>query len=256
MDERKRQILTRFDEAENYDAAADIQRRCAAFLAERIVTDLTETQPTRILEFGCGTGFLTEHLSRDFPNSAILATDLAPTMLARARSRFHGQKNIAFKVMDGERPDATGPFDLIASSLCFQWFENRSKGLERLCRSLAPGGTLMIATLLEGSLKEWRSTCQKTDTPCGVPSYPGAPTLQQEWPSGGRGKWHTANMQDPAPNARIFLRRLQQIGASLPGKGTTPAGIHALRRAMSCFDKEHTSVTYALGIGIFRKDMP
>lgn len=255
MDERKHQIAQRFNAAQDYDTAADIQHRCAGFLADHIRKELALSHPARILEFGCGTGFLTEQLSAAFPDSALIATDLAPGMIARAQERLTDQP-VTFHVMDGEHPDVDGPFDLIASSLCFQWFEDRPAALQRLCQRLAPGGSLMLTTLLPGSLGEWRSSCEQEGAPCGVPHYTDTVALQQEWPQGGSGTWDVMTLHDPVPSARVFLNRLRQIGASLPQSGSTPASLGALRRAMRHFDTHHPTVTYKIGLGLFRKDTP
>ncbi|KXV19267.1 methyltransferase domain-containing protein [Gluconobacter oxydans] len=247
---RRNSIAARFDAAEDYDAAAHIQRRCATALMDRIRS--TVPNPTSILEFGCGTGFLTAQLAAHFPQASLLATDLAPGMIARARQRL-SDETIRFHVMDAEHPDISGPFDLIASSLCLQWFSNRSDGLRRLCDLLAPQGRLMVTTLLQGSLGEWKQACLAEGAPCGVPDYPSAQTVQSEWPAGGVGTWEVLTLQDPVGSARDFLRGLRQIGASVPRAGSTPAGIAALRRAMRHFDRTHSSVTYQIGIGTFVK---
>ncbi|MFT8977998.1 methyltransferase domain-containing protein [Gluconobacter oxydans] len=249
---RRNSIAARFDAAEDYDAAAHIQRRCATTLMDRIRTATANDAPASILEFGCGTGFLTAQLADHFPQASLLATDLAPGMIARARQRL-SDETIRFHVMDAEHPDVSGPFDLIASSLCLQWFSNRSDGLRRLCGLLVPQGRLMVTTLLQGSLGEWKQACLAEGAPCGVPDYPSAQTVQTDWPTDGVGTWEVLTLQDPVDSARDFLRGLRQIGASVPRAGSTPAGIAALRRAMRHFDRTHSSVTYQIGIGTFVK---
>jgi malonyl-CoA O-methyltransferase len=77
--------------------------------------------------------------------------------------------------MDGEHPDQRGPFDIIASSLAFQWFADLPAAIARLRALLAPGGWLAFATLAEGSFAEWRAACG--DQPCGIPDYPDAARL-------------------------------------------------------------------------------
>ncbi|MBF0850332.1 methyltransferase domain-containing protein [Gluconobacter sp. R75690] len=249
---RRNSIAARFDAAEDYDAAAHIQRRCATALMDRIRVATAAHAPASILEFGCGTGFLTARLADHFSQASLLATDLAPGMIARARQRLSG-KTIRFHVMDAEHPDVSGPFDLIASSLCLQWFSNRSDGLRRLCDLLAPQGSLMVTTLLQGSLDEWKQACLAEGAPCGVPDYPSASTVQTEWPASDTGTWEVLTLHDPVGSARAFLRGLRQIGASVPRAGSTPASTAALRRAMRHFDRTHSSVTYQIGIGTFVK---
>lgn len=249
---RRDSIAARFDAAEGYDTAAHIQRPCAKALMDRIRIATATHAPASILEFGCGTGFLTARLTEHFPKSDLLATDLAPGMLARAKQHL-AEKTIRFHVMDAEHPDISGPFDLIASSLCLQWFSNRTDGLQRLCGLLAPQGRLMVTTLLQGSLREWKQACLAEGVPCGVPDYPSAQTVQTEWPAGGTGTWEVLTLHDPVDSARNFLRGLRQIGASVPRAGSTSASITALRRAMRHFDRTSSSVTYQIGIGTFVK---
>ncbi|KXV48003.1 biotin synthase [Gluconobacter albidus] len=249
---RRNSIAARFDAAEGYDAAAHIQRRCVTALMERIQTATAEQTPASILEFGCGTGFLTARLTDHFPQASLLASDLAPGMIARARQHL-AEKSIRFHVMDAEHPDVSGRFDLIASSLCLQWFSNRAEGLRRLCDLLAPQGRLMVATLLQGSLDEWKQACLAEGAPCGVPDYPSVPTVEAEWPGSGVGTWEVLTLHDPVGSARAFLRGLRQIGASLPRQDSTPASIAALRRAMRHFDRTSSGVTYRIGIGTFVK---
>ncbi|EHH68242.1 methyltransferase domain-containing protein [Gluconobacter morbifer] len=245
---RQQQIATRFSAATGYDAAAAIQRRCADVLAARI--EAYCPQPGQVLEFGCGTGFLTERLATLFPASAILATDLAPGMIERARGRV---PDVSFRVMDAENPDISGPFGLIASSLCLQWFTDYRAGLERLCNLLSPGGVLMVTTLLEGSLGEWKAACRAEQAPCGIPDYPSETQMQAEWPVTGKGRWEVLSLTDPVRNARHFLRGLREIGASLPAEGSSPASASALRRAMRRFDSQASDVTYRVGLGVYER---
>ncbi|GBR71149.1 methyltransferase domain-containing protein [Gluconobacter kanchanaburiensis] len=249
---RRASIAARFDAAESYDASAHIQRRCVTALIERIRAEMAGHASPSILEFGCGTGFLTTQLAGLFPQASLLASDLAPGMIARAHQHL-ANTNIRFHVMDAEHPDVSGPFDLIASSLCLQWFSNRAEGLRRLCDLLAPQGRLMVTTLLQGSLNEWKQACLAESAPCGVPDYPSVSTVQAEWPGSGIGSWEVLTLRDPVSSAREFLRGLRQIGASLPRQDSTPASIAALRRAMRQFDRTSSDVAYQIGIGTFMK---
>lgn len=250
--QRRNSITARFDAAEGYDAAAHIQRRCATALMARIATATAKQPPGSILEFGCGTGFLTQALAAQFPQAHLLATDLAPGMIERARHRL-SEQSVRFQIMDGEHPDVAQPFDLIASSLCLQWFSDRRAGLRRLCDLLAPGGRLMVTTLLQGSLEEWKQACTVEKAPCGVPDYPSVTAVEADWPDSGMGTWEVLSLPDPVDGARAFLRGLRQIGASLPRRDSTPASAAAMRRAMRHFDRTACSVTYQVGIGIFVK---
>ncbi|GBR50162.1 biotin synthesis protein [Neokomagataea thailandica NBRC 106555] len=166
-----------------------------------------------------------------------------------------GEHKIKYHQMDAETPDIDGPFNLITSSLCMQWFQNRATALEHLSALLAPGGLLIVTTLLDGSLHEWVDTCATQHVPCGVPHYPSLEQLTQDWPNAasGTGKWHQSDITDPVSSAAAFLKGLRDIGASLPRSGSQPATTADLKKAMRHFDAHYRGVTYRVGLGIFRK---
>ncbi|MDT8872357.1 hypothetical protein RAA17_17145 [Komagataeibacter rhaeticus] len=62
-------------------------------------------------------------------------------MLDRMARQMPGDTHLRLHVMDGQAPDAQGPFDLICSSLAMQWFHNRAQALHALAGLLAPGDT-------------------------------------------------------------------------------------------------------------------
>ena len=158
--------------AESYDAGADIQRLVADRLARRIKA-LTLPASARILEIGCGTGFLSSELT-GIEAADLVITDISGAMLARCRQRL-GTQSARFLVMDGENPNpaAGSGFDLICSSLAFQWFDDLSVALTRLASLLAPGGYLAFATLGAESFKEWHNAHLALQLPSAEPP-PGA----------------------------------------------------------------------------------
>jgi malonyl-CoA O-methyltransferase len=166
--------------AQTYDDAASVQRLVADRFARCIQPGLAEP-PMCILEIGCGTGFSSKRLVEAFPGSELLFTDISSSMLRRCRSRLgEGHR---YQVLDGERPtELAGPFDLIASSLAFQWFTDLRGGLQRLSGLLAPGGRLLFATLGDQTFLEWRQAHADRGLPCGALNYPSAKELP--WPVG------------------------------------------------------------------------
>ena len=85
------------------------------------------------------------------------------------------RSDIAFAAMDGEVLDIEGPFDLIVSSLAFQWFADLPRAIGRLAHRLAPGGHLVFTTMAAGSFAEWRAAHDGLAS--GTPDYPGADGL-------------------------------------------------------------------------------
>lgn len=55
----------------------------------------SETASIRILELGCGTGYVTEQLSKLFPKAHITAVDFAESMIAIAQTRQNVKCNVS-----------------------------------------------------------------------------------------------------------------------------------------------------------------
>ena len=97
----KAQVQKNFSQnAITYDQYAVVQKEMARELIEKIRS--TGVHFRNILEIGCGTGFLTELLARDYPLAQITATDIAPEMIFVAREKLAAFSNINYFVADGE----------------------------------------------------------------------------------------------------------------------------------------------------------
>lgn len=248
---RQVRIQQSFDAAEGYDAAAVLQRVAARRLFDGLRARLAGRTPRRILEVGCGTGFLTHMLHEAWPEAELVATDVAPRMLERARKRVG--EDVLFCEMDAARPDVTGAFDLICGNLVFQWLEEPSVALQKLADQLAAGGVIAVSTLLDGTFEEWRQACTAEGLVAATPDYPAARTVQGWQPGLCAGKWTTERCVQPFENGLAFVKHLKDTGASVPredGKAFSPA---ELRRALARFDQAGAMVTWHLAYGCFQK---
>jgi malonyl-CoA O-methyltransferase len=229
-------VADAFGRAAHYDAHAAVQRIVAEKLAEHIVTLPLPAAP-RALEIGCGTGFLGLELIDRLPGAHWLMTDIAPAMVDRARQRLAGRANVSFAVVDGEAPDIAGRFDLICSSLTFQWFADLPAAIARLRRRLTPGGKLVFATLAEGSFFEWRRA--HGDLAPGTRDYPSAQALAA---MGLDVAIETIPMAHTS--AREFLRSVKGIGAGTPRAGHRPLTPRELRAVMGRFEAKGSVASY------------
>ncbi len=240
---RRERIRDAFAAASGYDGNARVQREVARRLAARIAGLQLRAAP-RVLEIGCGTGFLTQALADTDLGGEWLVTDIAPEMVERCRSRFVGTGQPAalrFAVLDGERGTPSGgPFDLICSSLAVQWFDDTPAALARMAGWLAPGGHLVVTTLGPGSFAEWRAAHAAEGIAPGTPAFapvehfaalPGA-SIEVEC--------HAERHESP----RAFLHALKAIGAGTSHPGHRPLAPGRLRRVMTRFAQSGCEVTY------------
>ncbi len=242
-DERKDRIARAFSaRAGIYDVAADVQWLVASRLAERI-EDAGLAGVGRILEIGCGTGFLSARLDDAFPDSELVLTDIAPSMLDRCRTRVGNRPR--YLVLDGERPERLSErFDLIVSSLAFQWFVDLRAGLERLSGLLAPGGRMMFATLGRKTFIEWREAHRALGLVCGTPQYPGPDEFP--WPAGFGHRVDEELVRQPYGDGHDFVKSLKALGASEPAPGYRPLSPGAFRRLLLSLDSGFTATYHIL----------
>ncbi|MGL5270862.1 MAG: malonyl-ACP O-methyltransferase BioC [Selenomonadaceae bacterium] len=148
----KRLVRTHFGRSsKTYDEYAVVQKKMGLRLAAMVAN---AGAFKRILEIGCGTGFLTKRLAELYPEAEIIASDISPQMLEQARENLGEYANIEYMVVDGEALTLAGPFDLIVSNAAFQWFKDYPAALEGLKEKLAPGGYLFYATFGEKTFWE------------------------------------------------------------------------------------------------------
>lgn len=246
-------IATRFAAAAaSYDAHSPVQRHAAQRLAGLIATAGLPPRP-RVLEVGCGTGHLTHLLSLHLPGAAILATDIAPAMVAACRHRSAGLPRHSYAVMDGTQPTVDGPFDLICANLAAQWFTDLPVALAGLAARLAPGGVLALSLLGTATFAEWRAAHEKLGLVAGARRFPGIDQCRAAFPAGGTLHLSAERHIDRPTSALHFLRSLRAIGADAPAPGHAPLSAADLRRVLREFDAAPRA-TYEIIYARWRRD--
>jgi ubiquinone/menaquinone biosynthesis C-methylase UbiE len=105
----------------------------------------TAAAPRRVLDVGCGTGYLLRTLAHHYPQAEELAgIDAAPNMIDTARASTDDNR-LTFTAGVAEQlpyPDAS--IDLVVSSTSFDHWSDQYAGLRECARVLRAGGHLVL----------------------------------------------------------------------------------------------------------------
>lgn len=147
-------VLYKETTREQWQAAAAAWHRWGPTLATwldpatEILLDMAGIGPgSRVLDVAAGAGGQTLLTARRVgPSGAVLATDIAPNILAftAETARAAGLTHIETRVMDGENLDAleAASFDAVISRVGLIYFPDQQKALTGMHRVLKPGGRM------------------------------------------------------------------------------------------------------------------
>jgi len=209
--------------APSYDRHAAAQR----FMARRLLALVKPAapRPGRILEIGCGTGYLTERLRREHAGARLTALDLAPALVAAARERLGPNGGVAWVVADAESW-GRGAFDLIISNAVFQWLTRPGEALAAYFHRLRPGGVLAFSTLGPLTFRELWAALSEAAARLNVRAVPEIPAqgflTQEGWArilkDAGFAQVHLERqvVTTAYPTVWQFLKSLQATGATNP----------------------------------------
>ena len=148
--------------AATYDAAAVLQAEVRDNLLARL--DLMALTPKVVVDAGTGTGHAARALKRRYPKALVVATDLAPRMLAAAGRQQSWLRPFSRVCADAERlPFGDASVDLVLSNLMLQWC-NPDAVFAEFRRVLAPHGLLSFTTLGPDTLRELRGAWATVDS--------------------------------------------------------------------------------------------
>ncbi len=149
----KEKLKRRFSRnAKQYDKYANIQKK----MGKRLI-DLPniEKKNIKVLEVGCGTGYVTRLLLEKYENISITALDIASGMIDVSKNLLDKSKDrVRFIVGDIEDIILEEKFDLIISNATFQWFNDFEKTLKKLTSMLSDEGQLCFSTFGEETFNE------------------------------------------------------------------------------------------------------
>ncbi|MBN2345525.1 MAG: class I SAM-dependent methyltransferase [Candidatus Aminicenantes bacterium] len=129
-----------------------VENPIARHLAKAVTPRLRLAPGMQVLDAGCGTGRLTLPIAMAIgPEGRVLAVDLQPEMLRRAKTRTvtAGAANIDFLQAGlGEGKIPAGRFDRALLSWVLGEIPDRLAALREIHASLKPGGFLLVSEVL------------------------------------------------------------------------------------------------------------
>lgn len=204
-----------------YHEHADVQRESAQRLMASLEPWKAIIPKGRLLEIGCGTGFISKQLIQMFPGREIEISDISDRMLSCCRTHLKewaDQERINLRVRDGEYLETNDEqFGLIVHNFVAQWFKDTALSLERMVECLKPGGLLLAAFPGNRSFPEWREAAREAKV-----SYTGnqLPDTEEIVVKLSRGPVQVDYFEDDITNqfdsVFNFFRHLKKIGASTP----------------------------------------
>ncbi len=154
--------------AATYDRYGTLQREVAESLSSLVSHSVD--MPERILDIGTGTGNVALYLAERYPSSDIHACDIAHGMsvyalrklekyIIKGSANASNSSNLRILTADAEfLPYKSDYFDLVVSSLTYQWMSDLRSAFFEVRRVLRRGGDFFFAMLGQGTLKELRDS--------------------------------------------------------------------------------------------------
>ena len=125
-------------------------------VSQKLTSFLPIMTAPKILEIGCGTGNLTQHLFNKYPDAIFDITDSSPKMLKECALK-HKHPNANFFMAEGEDINRHQQYDLIVSSMVFPWFETPLESLEKLSRQ----GNVYFSAFGAKNFQEWKEVAKE-----------------------------------------------------------------------------------------------
>ena len=144
-----------------YDSVARLQRTVGKELLHSIDTAKLNG---KVLDLGCGTGFLTGELSAYSRHEIMIALDIALPMLRTTQNKLADKRNIMCVCADAEQlPIAGQSIDSVVSNLALQWCSNLDAVFTSIKQALKSEGQLVFSTFGPLTLHELKNAWATVD---------------------------------------------------------------------------------------------
>jgi trans-aconitate methyltransferase len=135
--------------------------RFVALLAESLIETLQPQAGERILDLGCGDGFLTRRIAES--GATVVGVDSSPQMIAAATDR-----GLDARFASGEALPFDGEFDAVFSNAALHWMRDQDAVLNGVHRALKPGGRFVAEFGGQGNIAAIRVALRAVLLPLGI----------------------------------------------------------------------------------------
>lgn len=155
-----------------YAHISGLQRAMATDAVSAVSVAGTE----RVLDVGCGDGFVTRLLAARVPAGSVLGLDPSPRMIETARTADDQLRNVDFQVGDVTTMTCTGEFDLVVSFNALHWVIDQTTAYQHIAAALTPHGRALVQYVCAGPRPSIEDTAMAvTADPRWSPAFPDFP---------------------------------------------------------------------------------
>jgi trans-aconitate 2-methyltransferase len=129
-----------------YTRISGLQRAMATASLEGVAVAGTE----RVLDVGCGDGYVTRLIASRVPNGSVLGVDASPRMVEAARTADDQQANVSFQVGNVTTMSYGPDFDLVVSFNALHWVADQETAYRNIAAALKPTGRALVQFVCHG----------------------------------------------------------------------------------------------------------
>ena len=234
------QVAQAFSQAaKTYDEVAGLQR----IVADQLLAKGDGFHRGRVLDIGCGTGYVSAHLAAIDSVAAVTGLDIAQGMLTYAQSQHHSTK-LNWQLGDAQALplnllNSAKGYDVVISSLSIQWCKDLDAVFTGVAQCLAEDGVFYCATLGPQTLNQLKWAWAQVDDYQHVNEFVTLETLRNELDK------HFAEVvmecdtiELQYPSVQQLTRDLKQLGASNHNTQAAQGlmGVGRLRKMVQAYD--------------------
>lgn len=134
-------------DGEGYADVGALQRA----VAEQSMSELALAGTERVLDVGCGDGFVTLQIAERLRGGSVVGVDASPRMIAKAESRaVPDGARAEFRSADARDLPFDGEFDVAVSFNALHWVPDLQVALASIARSVVDGGRVIVQMVCAG----------------------------------------------------------------------------------------------------------